>query len=149
MRGAWVRFVWQQNMDTLGETADLNEFLFGSERASLAAVRPVLMELQRGACFDCGSALTAANMDVDHFIAWARYPVDLGHNFVLADRACNNKKRDLLPAIGHLAERILSREECRRQGKILLDAKRAPDAVCQSSEGYMASEGIRKNQPIW
>ena len=103
VRGAWVRFVRQQNKDILGETADLNEFLFGSERASLAAVRPVLMDLQRGSCFYCGSALKAVNTEVDHFIAWARYPVDLGHNFVLADRACNNKKRDRLPAIGHLA----------------------------------------------
>jgi HNH endonuclease len=103
VRGAWVRFVRQQNRDILGENADLNVFLFGSERVSLAAVRPVLMEIQHGECFYCGSALKAANMDVDHFIAWARYPVDLGHNFVLADRACNNKKRDRLPAIGHLA----------------------------------------------
>jgi 5-methylcytosine-specific restriction endonuclease McrA len=97
VRGAWVRFVRQQNMDILGETADLNEFLFGSERASLAAIRPVLMEVQSGSCFYCGSALKPANTDVDHFIAWARYPVDLGHNFVLADRVCNNKKRDRLP----------------------------------------------------
>jgi len=29
--------------------------------------------------------------------------VDLGHNFVLSDRACNGKKRDRLPAIVHLA----------------------------------------------
>ena len=90
-------------MDILGETADLNEFLFGSERASLAAVRPVLMDIQRGACFYGRSSLKPANTDVDHFIAWARYPVDLGHNFVLADRACNGKKRDRLPAIVHLA----------------------------------------------
>jgi HNH endonuclease len=47
--------------------------------------------------------LKAANTDVDHFIAWARYPVELGHNFVLADRACNGKKRDRLPATVHLA----------------------------------------------
>jgi hypothetical protein len=102
VRGAWVRFVRQQNMDILGDTADLDEFLFGSERSSLAAVRPVLMELQRGACFYCGAALKALNTEVDHFIAWARYPVDLGHNFVLSDRACNSKKRDRLPAINHL-----------------------------------------------
>ena len=100
--GAWVRFVRQQNMDILGETADLNEFLFGSERARLTAVRPVLMEVQRGACFYCGFALKPTNTEVDHFIAWSRYPVDLGHNFVLADRACNNKKRDRLPAVSHL-----------------------------------------------
>jgi hypothetical protein len=30
------------------------------------------------------------------------YPVDLGHNFVLADSRCNSKKRDLLPACEHL-----------------------------------------------
>jgi hypothetical protein len=44
---------------------------------------------------------TAAH--VDHFIAWARYPVDLAHNFVLADGRCNNKKRDRLPACEHLS----------------------------------------------
>ena len=40
---------------------------------------------------------------MDHFIAWVRYPVDLAHNFVLADSRCNNKKRDRLPAFEHLA----------------------------------------------
>ena len=103
VRGAWVRFVRQQNLDILGETADLNEFLFGSERAALAAVRPVLMDIQHGACFYCGSGLTPMNTQVDHFVAWARYPVDLGHNFVLADGKCNGKKRDRLPACDHLA----------------------------------------------
>jgi hypothetical protein len=103
VHGAWVRFVRQQNMDILGETSDLNEFLFGSERSALTAVRPVLTDIQRGACFYCGCALRAPTTDVDHFIAWARYPVDLGHNFVLADRACNSKKRDRLPAVEHLA----------------------------------------------
>jgi hypothetical protein len=39
----------------------------------------------------------------DHFVAWARYPVDLGHDFVLADSRCNNRKRDRLPACDHLA----------------------------------------------
>jgi hypothetical protein len=39
VRGAWLRYVRQQNIDILGETADLNHFLFGSERAVLAVVR--------------------------------------------------------------------------------------------------------------
>jgi hypothetical protein len=103
VRGAWVRFVRHLNMDILGEPADLNEFLFGSERATLTAVRPMLMEVQRGAYFYCGSALKLANTDVEHFISWARYPVDLGHNLVLADRACNGRKRNRLPATVHLA----------------------------------------------
>lgn len=103
VRGAWLRYVRQQNLVLLGETADLNEFLFGSERNNLAAVRPVLLDLQRGSCFYCKGGISGATAHVDHFVAWARYPVDLGHNFVLADERCNNKKRDRLPACEHLA----------------------------------------------
>jgi 5-methylcytosine-specific restriction endonuclease McrA len=103
IRGAWSRFVRQQNLSVLGETADLNEFLFGSERNNLALVRPVLLDIQRGRCFYCNGGLTGATAHVDHFVAWARYPVDLAHNFVLADSKCNNKKRDRLPACDHLA----------------------------------------------
>jgi hypothetical protein len=40
VQGAWVRYVRQQNLTLIGETADLHEFLFGSERNSLATVRP-------------------------------------------------------------------------------------------------------------
>jgi 5-methylcytosine-specific restriction endonuclease McrA len=103
VRGAWLRYVRQQNLDVLGETADLNEFLFGSERNSLAVVRPVLLDLQRGRCFYCGGGITALTAHVDHFIAWSRYPADLAHNFVLADGHCNGKKRDRLPACEHLS----------------------------------------------
>jgi 5-methylcytosine-specific restriction endonuclease McrA len=104
VRGAWARYVRQQNLGILGEVTDLNEFLFGSERAALAVVRPVLMDLQRGRCFYCPTALTGDNTHVDHFVPWSRYPVDLGHNFVLADSGCNSKKRDRLPACEHLAK---------------------------------------------
>jgi 5-methylcytosine-specific restriction endonuclease McrA len=103
VHGAWLRYVRQQNLDVIGETADLDEFLFGSERNNLTLVRPVLMDLQRGRCFYCNSAVVPGAGHVDHFIAWARYPLDLGHNFVLADNRCNNKKRDRLPACEHLA----------------------------------------------
>jgi hypothetical protein len=103
VRGAWLQYVRQQNLDVIGETADLDEFLFGSERNNLALVRPVLMDLQRGRCFYCNNVLAPGTGHVDHFIAWARYPLDLGHNFVLADNRCNNKKRDRLPACEHLA----------------------------------------------
>ena len=41
VQGAWVRYVRQQNLTLIGETADLHEFPFGSERNSLAMVRPV------------------------------------------------------------------------------------------------------------
>jgi 5-methylcytosine-specific restriction endonuclease McrA len=103
VRGAWLRYVRQQNLDVLGETTDLNEFLFGSERNNLAVVRPVLMDLQRGRCFYCQGPITGTTAHVDQFIAWSRYPTDLAQNFVLADSRCNNKKRDRLPACEHLA----------------------------------------------
>jgi hypothetical protein len=32
-----------------------------------------------------------------------RYPINLGHNFALADSKCNNQKRDRLPVCDHLA----------------------------------------------
>jgi 5-methylcytosine-specific restriction endonuclease McrA len=86
-----------------GETADLNQFLFGSERAALAIVRPILIDIQQGRCFFCNKPLSPPSTHVDHFIPWARYPVDLGHNFVLADGRCNSQKCDRLPAYDHLA----------------------------------------------
>ena len=100
---AWLRFVRElrPNQSRLGQTADLAEFLFGTERADLACFRPILLDIQSGRCFYCERRLTAS-AEVDHFIPWARYPVDLGHNFVLADPTCNNQKRDRLAAVPHL-----------------------------------------------
>jgi hypothetical protein len=103
VRGAWLRHVRKQNLDVLGEAADLDQFLFGSERANLAVVRPVLIDIQRGRCFYCNKPLSPPSTHIDHFIAWARYPIDLGHNFVLADTRCNSRKGDRLPAYVHLA----------------------------------------------
>jgi hypothetical protein len=102
VRGAWLRYVRQQNLGVIGEAMDLGEFLFGGERNSLVAARPVLLEVQQGRCFYCGKGITGTS-EVDHFIPWSRYPVDLGHNFVLADSRCNNQKRDRLPAFEHLS----------------------------------------------
>ena len=41
--------------------------------------------------------------EVDHFIPWVKHPADLAHNFVLADRKCNGKKRVRMPHPDHLA----------------------------------------------
>jgi hypothetical protein len=32
--GAWLRYVRQENLELIGETTDLAEFLFGSERSN-------------------------------------------------------------------------------------------------------------------
>jgi len=61
------------------------------------------MELQRDKCFYCGEPVSRDGGQVDHFIPWAKYPIDLGHNFVLADSRSNGKKRDRMPHVDHLA----------------------------------------------
>lgn len=97
---AWLRHVRMLNQNFLGE-ADLAEFLFGSERTALPGLRAILEELQSGECFYCQGRLREG-CDVDHFIPWSRYPLDLGHNFVLAHSTCNRCKRDFLAAPCHL-----------------------------------------------
>lgn len=102
IEGAWVRFVQRLNSNRLGNATDLGAFLFGQERASLDAYRPILQDVQKGACLYCRKPLTKQSQ-VDHFVPWSRYPADLGHNFVLAHGKCNNAKSDFLAAENHLA----------------------------------------------
>lgn len=103
IQGGWVRFIRSisTNQNILGETIDLREFLFGSERESLNIYRRFLQDIQSGNCFYCRDRIPGAG-DVDHFIPWVKYPVDLGHNFVLAHPNCNRHKRDYLAAEHHL-----------------------------------------------
>jgi len=101
IEGAWSHFVQRRNHHLLGHVTDLRSFLFGRDRSSLASHRSLLRELQGGRCFYCDRVLNDRG-DVDHFIPWSRYPLDLGHNFVLAHRGCNSKKSDLLAAEEHL-----------------------------------------------
>jgi hypothetical protein len=89
---------------------DLEEFLFGSERGDLSGVRGTLIKLQGGRCFYCVREVRNGGA-VDHFVPWSRYPVDLGHNFVLADENCNNAKGSLLAAENHLSQWIQRNRE--------------------------------------
>jgi 5-methylcytosine-specific restriction endonuclease McrA len=102
VRGAWLRYIRRHNHDALGTTADLSEFLFGSERSDLTVVREILEEVQIGKCFYCESPLRQDAIALDHFIPWSKYPVDLGHNFVLAHKGCNTDKADHLAAADFL-----------------------------------------------
>jgi len=104
IRGAWVRKVQsiEANRALLGEDSQLQTFLFGSERADLSALVPILHAHQEGRCFYCDKK-TTSNPQVDHFVPWSKYPNDLGNNFVLAHTGCNNSKRDYLAHTDHLA----------------------------------------------
>lgn len=89
----WTREVARFNSTELAEDR-LRDFLFGSERVSLDRLRPGLLDAQQGRCFYCSAALRAGQVDVDHFVPWSRVPNDGLQNLVLADRRCNNSKRD-------------------------------------------------------
>ena len=104
VRGAWVDWVRNQNRELVGDAADAEEFLFGSQRQRLREVAPALYELQKGRCFYTGKELARPDQgDVDHFIPFARYGRDLGHNLVLASKRAKTDKSDYLAAEDHLA----------------------------------------------
>jgi 5-methylcytosine-specific restriction endonuclease McrA len=101
---AWIRFIQAlpRNAELLGQGQELGQFLFGADRRALARVADVLHGQQGGRCFYCDRPIQGA-LHVDHFIPWSRYALDLGHNFVLSDAACNLDKRTWLPAARHLS----------------------------------------------
>src|ERR1039457_5019365 len=53
VKGAWAQYIRRFNANRLAEKADLYEFLFGSERANLEVVRPIVRKFQSGTCFYC------------------------------------------------------------------------------------------------
>jgi hypothetical protein len=97
---AWCSMVAKLN--ELDESR-LERFLFGVDRMPLAAVRPGLVELQRGRCFYCPDRLSR-EADVDHFIPWARYPDNGIDNLVIAHKTCNGAKKDFLAAATHVSK---------------------------------------------
>ena len=110
VQGAWIRYIRRHNRDVLGGQSDLKEFLFGSDRSSLARYREILTDVQRGTCFYSGRKLRE-DAQVDHFIPWSRYSLDLGHNFVLANPGPNNAKSDHIAAQKHFDNWV---EQCER-----------------------------------
>ena len=103
IRGGWIAQIHRikGNCDILGPGAELETFLFGTDRKSLNRYRKVLRQHQNGECFYCGDKVGNKG-ELDHFIPWSRYPLDLGHNFVFAHKDCNKAKWDFLAAPVHI-----------------------------------------------
>lgn len=149
---AWLSFVQclPMNRPILGSMTDLSDFLFGSERNGLRVVAEGLLGLQGGACFYCGNAVRDGGA-VDHFIPWSRYPLDLGHNFVLAHNSCNQDKRDMLAASAHL-ERWVARNDGETAGlREVFERARFPhDADASLSVAEWAYENAeRAGALVW
>ncbi|MFZ3193805.1 MAG: HNH endonuclease [Moraxellaceae bacterium] len=104
VRQKWITFIQKvaANQPILGDQHDLESFLFGTPRATLAQVEKILKPMQNHRCFFCHGTLQERGSAVDHFIPWSRYPRDTALNFVVAHSKCNNDKSDLLAAEPHL-----------------------------------------------
>ena len=95
----------------------LRAHLFGADRVGFpGTLRDGLREVQDGRCFYCQAPLTCA-AQVDHFLAWSRWPNDAVENLVLADR-CNGDKSDHLTVEEHLWRWT---DHLRRHGDALVD----------------------------
>lgn len=107
-RSHWIDHIKsnRRNHAIIGDTGDLETFLFGASRQALTTVGKILRRIDGDKCFYCGETLRDA--DVDHYVPFSLYPRDLAHNFVLAHPPCNRSKSDTLAARIHL-ERWLER----------------------------------------
>ena len=101
-RSHWVGHIKRNrlNLPLLGESGDLESFLFETPRHALVIIGAGLRRLTDSRCFYCGTRVHEA--DVDHFVPFSIYPRDLMHNFVLAHPSCNRSKSDTLAARPHL-----------------------------------------------
>jgi hypothetical protein len=97
----WTRMVAEINGVASAEL-NLHRHLFGADRVlPPRALRNGIAALQDGRCFYCRRTLGAVR-EADHFIPRIRCGIDAVENLVLADRRCNNDKRDLLPGPAHV-----------------------------------------------
>ncbi len=91
--------LFKGNQDKFGNFPNLDDFLFSTDRSHLTKIKPFLHTIQKGCCFYCGEPISIKAGEVDHFIPWSLYQYDTAHNFVLADRTCNNSKRNNLASL--------------------------------------------------
>ena len=89
----WMTMV--QAINRLPE-AQLDDFLFGADRERLTRLQRPLRELQQDLCFYCERSLAGGRREVDHFLAWSRYPDDGLDNLLLAHATCNRQKQHFL-----------------------------------------------------
>ncbi len=120
------------NLYAIGQTQDLETFLFGADRSPIARYLPVLRERQGGFCLYCGGRLHEGDAQVDHFVPWSLHRFDALTNLVAAHAHCNRDKRDLLAAEAHL-ERWVERNQ-RMQSRSAPDDE-AVEGPCELDPG--------------
>lgn len=127
------------NLYAIGQTQDLESFLFGADRLPIARHLPVLREHQRGLCLYCGGRLHEGDAQVDHFVPWSLHRFDALPNLVAAHAHCNRDKRDLLAAETHLERWVERNDRLGRtvQGDPMVEAD--PDRIGPRSAHRIAA----------
>jgi len=111
-RERWISMVrrLQQNLYLVGQSQDIERFLFGSARDSIRRHAEYLTDLQHGLCLYCRNDLSPGTTHVDHFVPWILHRCDAVQNLVASHASCNLAKADWLAAEPHL-ERWIRRNE--------------------------------------
>jgi hypothetical protein len=146
-QAAWADYVRRHNPE-LGAGSDLDAFLFGADRAAVHTLAPALLDLQHGRCFYSGRAIDAATAHVDHFIPWAKFPIDSPANLVLASSSANLQKSDHLAALPHV-EHWRERNADQRQELAELGALADDDARVLSIARFTYAQAARIGTLGW
>jgi hypothetical protein len=146
----WAKMIAEINGVAHAEL-DLQRHLFGSDRViPPKALRDGIAALQENRCFYCRGGLGTAP-EADHFVPRVRCGIDAVENLVLADRRCNNDKRDLLPGPPHVTTWARRNEH---HGPALVElataskwdtAPQATVAVARSIYSHLPESGT----PLW
>jgi hypothetical protein len=120
---------------------NLRRFLFGSDRVNLLPVGAGLRDAQEGRCFYCRAPLPSKGVEIDHFVPWSRLPNDALANLVLADRRCNNDKRD------HYADLDLLMRWARRPADVLSQVAEGASWPLQLDRSKQAARGLYAHLP--
>ncbi len=146
-QAAWADYVRRHNPE-LGAGSDLEAFLFGSDRTALHHLAGALVDLQGGRCFYTGRRLDAAQAHVDHFIPWAKYPMNSPFNLVAAATSVNLQKSDHIAAVPHL-ERWRQRNEDHERDLVGLGALADDQARTLAIAAFSYSQAERLRALGW
>lgn len=144
----WARDVAKWTQVPMEDEA-LRTHLFGSERIGFPrGLVDDLSDLQGGDCFYCGDQLPNRR-EVDHFLAWSRWPNDAIENLVVADR-CNGAKSDHLAASEHLVRWRLRVETSPADLKAMALEHRWPTSPTRT-RGLVQStySHVANGTPLW
>jgi len=111
-RDRWMAMVRQlkQNLYLVGQSQDIERFMFGAEREPIRQHLALLTEWQQGLCLYCQKRLRRESVHIDHFVPWVLHRCDALPNLVASHADCNSAKSDWLAAEVHL-ERWMRRNE--------------------------------------